>query len=315
MEILDLRQFGSADLRPLVEEEIETWRSILHWDYRCLAEMILRYTDSRILPGVAATEDGRVHGYCFFLAEGAKGGIGDLFVGDTCSTHKRRHEIELELLRHGIDRLRESTGLCRAESQLLLHPTNHLAAPFLDAGFRRYRRVFFSRPVRGTSEPLRLLAPEIEVRRWAEEDYETTANIIAVSYRGHVDCDVGDQYRTIEGALGFMENIVRFPTCGVFDSSASFLAFHRPTGTPISALLCSRLRHDIGHITQICTLPEYRSHGIGEQLLHYCYADLAARRFTELSLTVTEENHRAVALYRRLGFQQLHTFDAFVWEA
>ena len=114
--------------------------------------------------------------------------------------------------------------------------------------------------------------------------------------------------------MRFLNNIVRFPGCGVFDPTSSFTAVHVPTRTRIGTLLCSRVRHDVGHITQLCTLPEYRGLGIGEHLLRYCYADLAARRFAELSLTVTEENVRALALYRRLGFQHLHTFDGFVWE-
>jgi ribosomal protein S18 acetylase RimI-like enzyme len=33
-----------------------------------------------------------------------------------------------------------------------------------------------------------------------------------------------------------------------------------------------------------------------------------------LSLTVTEANARAVALYRRLDFDSKRIFDAFVWE-
>jgi len=33
-----------------------------------------------------------------------------------------------------------------------------------------------------------------------------------------------------------------------------------------------------------------------------------------LSLTVTEANTRAVALYRRLNFDSKRVFDAFVWQ-
>jgi ribosomal protein S18 acetylase RimI-like enzyme len=41
---------------------------------------------------------------------------------------------------------------------------------------------------------------------------------------------------------------------------------------------------------------------------------LRRRRFNLLTLTVTEANHRAVDLYRKLGFEEKRVFDAFVWE-
>jgi ribosomal protein S18 acetylase RimI-like enzyme len=315
VEILDLRHFSSADLRSLVEEEVALWRSTLHWDYRASADMVMRYADSRILPGFAAIERGRVHGYCFFVYEGSKGVIGDLFVEDSAVTHERRRAIEIELLKHAIATLQQSPGVHRVEAQLLIHPAGELAAPFVDEGFRRYQRLFLSLPVdRVPHEPLRPLATEIEIHRWSEADYQPAAGIITAAYRGHVDSDVNDQYRTLPGSLRFLNNIVRFPGCGVFDPGASFVAMHRTTNSRIAVLLCSRVRHDVGHITQVCTLPEFRGHGIGEHLLRHCRADLAARNFTELSLTVTEANHRAHQLYERLGFQHLHTFDGFVWE-
>ena len=315
MEILDLRHFASADLRFLLEEEVGVWRDMLHWDYRSSADMVLRYADSRILPGFAAIERGRVHGYCFFVYEGAKGVIGDLYVENSDATGERRHGIELELLHHSISTLQGSPGVRRVEAQLLIQPSDHLAAPFLGEGFRRYRRLFLSLPIdAGYAAPNRLLPPDVEIHRWTDADYQPAAGIITAAYQGHLDSDVNDQYRTVAGSLRFLNNIVRFPGCGVFDPSASFVAFHRPTHTRIGLLLCSRVRHDVGHITQVCTLPDYRGSGVGEHLLRYCFADLAARRFSELSLTVTEENQRALALYRRLGYRHVHTFDGFVWE-
>jgi len=90
VEILDLRHFAANDLRPVIEEEVAVWRNTLHWDYRASSDMILRYADSRILPGFAAIERGRVHGYVFFVYEGAKGVIGDLFVSGGGRTANRR---------------------------------------------------------------------------------------------------------------------------------------------------------------------------------------------------------------------------------
>src|SRR5215470_11771186 len=65
LEIIDLRHFTSADLRPLLEEEKEVWSHLLSWDYGPSADMILRYVDARILPGYAAVQRGLLHGYSF----------------------------------------------------------------------------------------------------------------------------------------------------------------------------------------------------------------------------------------------------------
>lgn len=70
----------------------------------------------------------------------------------------------------------------------------------------------------------------------------------------------------------------------------------------------------MGHVTQVCLVPEYRGLGIGERLIASTHHSLRNRNFSQLSLTVTEANHRAVDLYRRLGFDELRVFDAFVWE-
>jgi hypothetical protein len=67
MEILDHRHFSSADLRPLIEDEMRVWARLLSWDYSSSAEMILRYIDSKILPGYAAIDRGRIFGYAFFV--------------------------------------------------------------------------------------------------------------------------------------------------------------------------------------------------------------------------------------------------------
>ncbi|MGA8270570.1 MAG: GNAT family N-acetyltransferase, partial [Candidatus Sulfotelmatobacter sp.] len=111
----------------------------------------------------------------------------------------------------------------------------------------------------------------------------------------------------------FLNNIVRFPGCGLFDIESSFAALDRKSKNLIGLILCSRVRGDVGHVTQVCVLPEFRSRGIGESLLAAAVGNLRKRGFSMLSLTVTEANLRAVALYRRLNFESNRVFDAFVW--
>src|ERR1022692_1967832 len=313
MEILDLRHFSSADLRPLLEDEIALWARTLSWDYATSAEMILRYMEAKILPGYAAIERGSIFGYSFFVYEQSKGVIGDLFVRDGGRTPNRR-EVEERLLTHVIETLQQSPGIHRVEAQLLVHDTGEVARPFLAQGFSRHPRVFMNFEIAKhppTAPPLR---PEFEIHPWSEEHYQSAAALITAAYRGHVDSEINDQYRTLTGSLRFLNNIVRFPGCGTFDARASFVVFQRRTRTLIGLILCSQVRPDVGHITQVCVLPEYRSAGLGEAMLAASTRSLRERGFRFISLTVTEANDRAIALYKRIGFDSTRVFDAFVWE-
>jgi len=318
-EIFDLRHFTSADLRALLTEETELWEKRLGWDYSNSAEMVLRYLDARILPGYAAVEDGRVHGYSFFVYEGSKGILGDLFVSQAARPGSPGPaSLESELLIHVIETLQQSPGIHRIEGQLLPHPTGTLARPFLEAGFHRYVRLFMHVPVNGarfSSGQGEGRAPEgLEIRLWQEEDFSNAAAVIMAAYRNHVDSEINDQYRSTAGSLRFLNNIVRFPGCGVFDPEASFVAVDRKTGLMVGLVLCSRVRNDTGHVTQVCLAPDARRRGLGRALLAASYASLQRRRFKALTLTVTEANASAVELYRSLGFTVQHVFDAFVWE-
>jgi len=76
----------------------------------------------------------------------------------------------------------------------------------------------------------------------------------------------------------------------VFDAESSYAAVDRKGKNLIGMILCSRVRADVGHVTQVCVLPEYRSHGIGESLLAATSTNLRKRGFSMLSLTVTEAN-------------------------
>ncbi len=314
VEILDLRHFASGDLRPLLDQEVETWGSTLSWDYRNSADMILRYVDAKILPGYAAVERGSIVGYAFFVYEGGKGVVGDLFVSPR---RVDTHRIEAQMAEHVIATLQQSPGIHRVEAQLLMHQTGDLNSCFTTAGFQRYRRLFLSLELGGvvaSGSRVLQLANNIHVRHWTDQDYQPAAGVITAAYRSHIDSEINDQYRTHAGSVRFLNNIVRFPGCGVFDPESSFSAVHRPTNTLVGLILCSRVKNDVGHVTQVCILPEYRHMGIGEGLLACTANSLRNRNFSLLSLTVTEMNERAVALYKRLGFNETSSFDAFVWE-
>jgi len=313
VEILDLRHFTSADLRPLLDDEVRVWGDLLCWDYSGSAEMILRYMDAKFLPGYAAVSRGKVFGYSFFVYESSKGVIGDLFVSDSDNGRSQR-EVERRLLTHVIETLQQSPGIHRVEAQLLAHETGAAAPPFLAQGFSRHARLFMALPLSQASIDARLVASDVEIRRWTEQDYQPSASIITAAYRNHVDSEINDQYRTLSGSLRFLNNIVRFPGCGTFDPESSFVAVNCRKDALVGVILCSRVRYDTGHVTQLCVLPECRGLGLGKSLLGATARSLNQRKFSALSLTVTEANSPAVELYARLGFETRRVFDAFVWE-
>ena len=82
----------------------------------------------------------------------------------------------------------------------------------------------------------------------------------------------------------------------------------------LGLLLCSRVSAGVGHVTQLCVLPEFQRQGVGEKLLELCAASLQATGCTSVTLTVTEQNASAVSLYRQLGYHVQHRFDAMLWE-
>jgi ribosomal protein S18 acetylase RimI-like enzyme len=308
VDIMDLRHFGSQELRPLLQAETAAWARSMSWDYHSSAEMILRYIDSKILPGYVALDDRRPCGYAFFVYEGSKGVIGDVYV------EPRADEAQLKssLVSHVIETLQQTPGVNRIEAQLLIQDSGAVAAPFTEQGFRRFDRLFMELPIDRISGESELHG--YSIRKWTEGDFQPAAGVITAAYAMHIDSQINDQYRTVTGSLRFLNNIVRFPGCGVFDANSSFVITHPYTGAMLALLLCSRVREDVAHVTQICVLPEHRGRGLGEALIRACCIGLRERGSSRLTLTVTGANTNAVELYHRLGFETGRIFDAFVWE-
>lgn len=326
LEVLDLRHFSAAQLRPLLRDQAARWDRRLHWDYTRASNLLLDYVDSRVLPGFVALHagqsprSGQIAGYGFAVYEAAKAVVGDVYAfGETEST---ANPICDALLDHLLDLLLASPGVDRIESQLLMFPAGALATPFHTRGFRSCPRLFMvcalngraaeSRVASGPSAPP--LSAGLLLQPWRPEFYNPAADLIRRCYAGHVDSTINDQYRSVQGAQRFLHNIIRFPGCGVFDTDSSWVLRNPESQALDAVVLCSRVRADVAHITQLCISPALRGRGLGQMLLRHCANDIRRRGVTQLSLTVTESNTAAVRLYERNGFSALHHFDAMVWD-
>jgi GNAT superfamily N-acetyltransferase len=335
-EILDLRHFAAPMLRPVLEAESVVWRERLHWDYLASAKLLLQYLDARSLPGYVAVDSGRVTGYIFCVYEDSKAVIGDVFAmpenlgdGGTGSlTPERQYrlgaggsalrdncrEIEDNLLQRLLELLLHSPGIDRIETQLLLHPAGEHARVFQRAGFEVFLRLYMRLGLVGRLIEANLsLPPELELRPWQDQDLNLAGRLITEAYRNHPDSVINDQYRTVHGSQRFLQNIVRFPGCGIFTPQASHVIVDRIKREPIALLLGSRVSAQCGHITQICVHPHYRHKGLAHLLLRVAAVQFQRLGMTDLTLTVTEANTSAVDLYHAEGYEIAHSFNAAVW--
>jgi ribosomal protein S18 acetylase RimI-like enzyme len=326
IEILDLRHFAAPILRPVLEAEGELWSKRLHWDYRTSARLLMQYLDNHLLPGYAALESGQVTGYAFCVYEETKAVIGDVFAlpgrspeadiaADAANSAGPAREIEETLLRHLFETLLNSPHVDRIESQLLLHPSGTHAKIFREAGFELYRRHFMVQQLEGRfTRPRVDLPAELELRPWRDEDMSAAARLISAAYSGHPDSLINDQYRSVHGSMRFLHNIVRYAGCGVFAPQVSHVVVERSSRELAALVLGSRVSPQSGHITQLCVHPEFRRHGLARMMLSVAGSHFMRQGVSEISLTVTEANSGAIALYDSEGYDCIHMFDAAVFQ-
>src|SRR5579875_1675134 len=193
-ELIELPQLAATDLDGLLNEEIGVWQRRFAWDFRPSADLLRRFLQIRSLYGSALRSGNEIVGYGYHVCEGRKGLIGDFYV----RAHLAGPSAEMLLLGSIVQSLMTSPGIRRIESQLMmLHTPVTQPLPF-SRHLTRHDRYFMSIES-GTASALAPKPPLIRVTftPWAERHQEEIAHLVAASYRGHVDSEINDQYRTI----------------------------------------------------------------------------------------------------------------------
>jgi ribosomal protein S18 acetylase RimI-like enzyme len=323
IEIVDIRQFDASDFVALLAAESEAWGANLRWDYAGSAHLIGSCLNEKRLTGYALVDDGRIGGYSFFLYEGEKGLIADLFV----ERGEKAGERAQLLLEHVLETLTATPGIRRIEAQLAHFTAEELRPAFVPRHFDSYLRKFMVLPLapgpmhQSTSLPpwtanipkTHELADTFCYEPWDRRYDRQVASLVYYTYRDHIDAVINDQYCSTAGAARLIENIVQLRGCGRFIPRASSVAIHRATRKLAAVLALTAVRATTAHIPQIAVAPEFQGAGLGSFMLKSAFEELQRQGFDEVSLTVTDMNRGAVRLYERLGFETFHTFGAFVW--
>jgi len=309
--LIELPQLSVNALEPLFEEEIGVWNERFSWDFRPSADLLRRFVQIQSLNGCALHCGSDVVGYAYHVCEGHKGLIGDFYVRASHSSSSN----EMLLLSAIVQALMLTPGIRRIESQLmLLNAPLSYPLPFQKHLIRHDRYFMQIDRASALSLPVKPAAFRARFPTWSERFQEEIARIVASSYKGHVDSEINDQYRTISGARHFLMNIVKFPGCGRFSPAASVVAIDESTGRVCGVSLASLISATSGHVTQLCVLPAIRGAHLGYELLRQTLFRLAEIGCTSLSLTVTCSNVDAIRLYESMGFHSDATFPALVWE-
>jgi ribosomal protein S18 acetylase RimI-like enzyme len=308
MNIIDLRQTTVRQLEPLLLEEARHWQDELHWDYRSALDLIKRFLDAHALSGCVAFDAGAAIGYAFYVLEDHKGLIGGLYV----SPRQEQEPIGRRLLDEMLFSMRALPQLHRIEAQLMPFG-GPVDTALVDQGFRLYTRKFMLFNLHKKAEGVPSINSGLRLDRWSDRYMESCAKLIYLAYANHVDGDINDQYRSRQGALRFLKNIILLPGCGQFVPGASFVLRHPGSEELVGAVLTSEVSPGVGHTTQLCVQPGFQGHGLGRILMQTSAEALRMQKFNELTLTVTSENRAAVHLYERLGFTTIKSFTAGVW--
>jgi ribosomal protein S18 acetylase RimI-like enzyme len=308
MNIIDLRQTNVHQLDSLLQEEARHWREELHWDYRGALDLIKRFLEAHALSGCVAFDGNAAIGYAFYVLEDHKGLIGGLYV----APHQQQEPVGRRLLDEMLFSMRALPQLNRIEAQLMPFG-GPVDTALKDQGFRLYTRQFMLLDLNKKVETPRATNSALRVDRWNDRYMEACAKLIYLAYANHVDGDINDQYRSRNGALRFLKNIILLPGCGQFVPGASFVVRHPGSEELVGTVLTSEVSPGVGHTTQLCVQPGFQGHGLGRMLMQTSAEALRAQKFRELTLTVTSENRAAVNLYEKLGFTTIKSFTAGVW--
>ncbi len=310
LEIFDLPQFRLRELAPLLDEEVQTWKQWLLWDYSNSSKLVGQFIDSHALSGTVLCNRQIPVGYSYYIAEEHKALVGCLFLSEPY----RGDSYYSQLLQATLASIRQRQSIQRIEAQFMLHPFDAAALP-VASNAQVYERLFMrvALPHRGGLGWSAPLQHSVRVEPWHERFQDRAAYLIEEAYRDHLDSQINDQYQTADGARRFLYNIIQYPGCGSFANDASFVAVENGTGRLLGGCLTSIVDAGVGHITQVCTVPEVRGMGLGSFLIERSLDQLWQRGCSECTLTVTARNAGAIRLYVQLGFTVLRRFPAYVW--
>jgi ribosomal protein S18 acetylase RimI-like enzyme len=308
VRLLPIAESDLAALERLFDEECAEWLELLKWDYKGASLLIRDVARQHQLSGFVAVSGNEPVGFAYYLIEGPRCSIGDIYV----SSSWRGMGIDRGLAAAVLDKLDQARRVRRIESQCVGVGNHEADALFQSRGFERLERSYM---LSGVADEDVVLEPldDVAIRPWKSSDFSQVSRVIHRSYHSTYDSRINSQYRTEQGCAELLTILTDNIWCGDFLSTVSRIAV-RPTGSIIGTLIASRVASGIGHIGQISVHPAQQGRGIGRRLIASAFKEFRTRGFERITLAVTTANAGALHLYQSCGFETIHTFPVFYRE-
>jgi ribosomal protein S18 acetylase RimI-like enzyme len=310
ISIIPLADADLGGLERLFDEECAEWLELLKWDYKGASMLIRDVARERQLSGFVAMSGAAVIGFAYYVIEGSRCSIGDIYVSKPWRGIGLDREMTIAIL----EEIQSLRRLRRIESQYVGVGNDEADALFRERGFERLERSYMLVEL-GDDEERRPSAelPDITIRPWQQTDFEQAARVVHRSYRGRHDSRINSQYRNLQGCAELLTILTDHFWCGDFLPQVSLVAV-RSSDALAGVLIASRVSSGVGHLGQISVHPAHQGRGIGRRMIETALSDFRRRDYKSITLAVTTANTNAFHLYESCGFRTIHTFPVFYRE-
>lgn len=305
MEFQSLRTAPPDLVNEVLRDEALLWYERLGWDFTSIQQSIYQAVCRGLAPGVLAMDGARPAGLAYYTREGDRGSLGNMVV----APRYRGTRVGRRLAHLVVAQMHEGDTLRRIESHTPFMEESGAGEALRGLGFEGVPRHFLTKSL--VPDSRFKVGAGIRIEPLTPHGLSSAAEVMFSSLVGSLDAAINADFESVEGCERNLEALMAWPGCGNFDPASSGVATNAQ-GHAIGVIATTRLSRNRAIIGQISVRPEYQARGVGNALVSHACAALTANGLADVALTVTEENP-AYEWYLRLGFSELHSFDAYVW--
>jgi len=94
----------------------------------------------------------------------------------------------------------------------------------------------------------------------------------------------------------------------IYDNAITFEAYEGNVLVGLIAAYFHKEEENFVYLTSVSVKKEYQNMGIAFRLLHQCVLKAEIEDFAEINLITHKDNHRAIAFYKKFGFEIIEEY-------